>query len=448
MLTEAYADTSVADLVHKRFLPVWVDAEQRPDISERYSFGGWPTTAFLAPDGRLLGGEMYASAERLLELLPQVADAFNRQRASFRKENYSVRQSRPFSLGKGPDASHAKWVREQLLERFDTDHGGFGNGAKRIQIDALELASQYVRAGDRAFVPVVERTRRAIAFGGLLDKTDGGVFRYCAGRDWSDPSTEKLLTINAAALRVFLEEDTYWPQAVNVLQFVRQTFVDNDDGNAGFFSSQQADNTYYSTNPAGERRGIPPQVDSTVYADGTSRMARAYVRAARVLNDESLLAFAVNAVEHVVIETYERGGGIAHETSQRSSMRGLLTDQVCASSVLLDLYQETEREVYLDMAQELMHFALRRLWDTVRGGFRDRVHNDDDLGLLREPIYPFHANCEAARVLARLARFSDRSVFRGRAELVLSSQNEVVRVYGVDGAAYVLALNELQSSVC
>ncbi len=37
----------VAALVNERFVPVRVDADRRPDISERYSLGGWPTTAFL-----------------------------------------------------------------------------------------------------------------------------------------------------------------------------------------------------------------------------------------------------------------------------------------------------------------------------------------------------------------------------------------------------------------
>ena len=37
----------VASIVDERFVPIRVDADRRPDISERYSLGGWPTTAFL-----------------------------------------------------------------------------------------------------------------------------------------------------------------------------------------------------------------------------------------------------------------------------------------------------------------------------------------------------------------------------------------------------------------
>jgi len=33
---------------------VRVDNDRRPDINERYNMGGWPTTAFLTPDGDVL----------------------------------------------------------------------------------------------------------------------------------------------------------------------------------------------------------------------------------------------------------------------------------------------------------------------------------------------------------------------------------------------------------
>ena len=45
----SYADPEIAAFINDRFVPVRVDADDRPDISERYSLGGWPTTAFLTP---------------------------------------------------------------------------------------------------------------------------------------------------------------------------------------------------------------------------------------------------------------------------------------------------------------------------------------------------------------------------------------------------------------
>ena len=72
----------------------------------------------------------------------------------------------------------------------------------------------------------------------------------------------------------------------------------------------------------------PPAIDRAVYADGTALMVRAWARAATVLDDDTLLADAVDALEHVVAGTYERGGGIAHGAG---TVRGLLVDHVAAS---------------------------------------------------------------------------------------------------------------------
>src|SRR5688500_20400819 len=74
----SYADPFVATLINERFVPIRVDADQRPDISERYSLGGWPTTVFLTPDGEILGGGTYVRAERMPSVLDQVAAVFGR----------------------------------------------------------------------------------------------------------------------------------------------------------------------------------------------------------------------------------------------------------------------------------------------------------------------------------------------------------------------------------
>src|SRR5215475_15993566 len=71
-----YADAAVAALIGARFVPVRVDTDRRPDINERYNLGGWPTTAFLTPDGDLMTGGTFVTAERMPEVLTRVADAF------------------------------------------------------------------------------------------------------------------------------------------------------------------------------------------------------------------------------------------------------------------------------------------------------------------------------------------------------------------------------------
>ena len=76
----SFADPDVVARVGLRYVAIRVDADRRPDISERYSLGGWPTTAFLTPDGGVLGGGTYVDHHRLAETLER---AEGRSCASF-----------------------------------------------------------------------------------------------------------------------------------------------------------------------------------------------------------------------------------------------------------------------------------------------------------------------------------------------------------------------------
>ena len=447
MLRGAYADTGVADLLDDRFVPIRVDADERPDVADRYGLGAWPTTAFLTPDGRILGGETYATTERMRDLLPRVADAFEQQRDAISERGVARAAQPAVPVAAAPDPEVDAWLGDHLLAQFDEEHGGFGDGVKRIHGAALELAWRRAGDGDEAFGAVFERTLRAMARGGLYDELDGGVFRYCARRDWTAPATEKLLAVNADALRLFLlpDDDCCLDRAIGVVGYVRRTLADPAPDHPGFFASQRGDPDYYRPRAETDAPAAgPPPVDRAVYADGTALMARAFAAASETLRDSSLLEFAVDAMEHVVAGTYERGGGIAHRAGSRTGVRGLLSDQVRAAAALLDLHALTDREVYLDMAQELMHFAIQHLWDpSGGGGFLDRVHGPEDIGLLREPLQPFAVNCEAARVLLKLATITADPAFRDRAAATLAAQTAAARAHGVDAAPYALAVRDL-----
>lgn len=450
MEQEVYADPWVSDFINSKFVPIWVDADQRPDISERYYLGGWPTTAFLTSDGRILGGETFATAERLFDLLPRVFNAYTVQRKSIDAQPAPIETSANVFLGNGLDVEVDTWLANHLLEQFDKDHAGFGVGAKRVHGGAIEFSALRVREGDLSFSPILERTLRAIALGGLYDDVNGGVFHYCGKRDWTEPSTEKLLGVNATVLSLFLDcrEDVYLERASDLINYVRNTFVKRIDNHSGFFSSQQADAFYYQSQTEDYSEvSRPPPVDQTVYSDRASLMAKAYVRAATVFSDSSLLEFAVDVVEHVVANTYERGGGVGHQADSKSGARGFLVDQIFTSAALLDLYAVTDRDVYLDMAQEVMHFSIHKLWDDEGGGgFRDRVHGADDIGLLQDPVRPFMPNCEAARVLSRLSHLTAKAAFRERALATLAAVGPVARTHGVDAAFYALALGEVTNA--
>ena len=432
MSRTTYRDENVLALIEKHFVPVWVDADERPDIADRYSLGGWPTTAFLAPDGRLLGGQRFTAPQPMTDLLARVATAFAARgeelMATPPVAAVGPTEGRPATTESLPIGIESSVV-SHLEEAFDEQYGGFGRSAKLIQVDPLVLAADRYRVGDVAMAPILRGTLDAIGWGPIFDDAKGGVFRCCARRDWSEPSSEKLLDVNAAALRAFLEgavaldEPRYRGRAADVIRYVRGSL--SDAAGDAFFASEQA------------------TVDPAIYAAGNACMVSAFLRASEVLGDVSLMDCAIAVLERVAGETYRRADGVAHRVDDPTSVSGLLADQVALAEAFLDAYHATDREVYADLAQELMLFAMRRLWHERAAVFVDRAPAADDIGLLQQTITPFGANCRVAAVLARLARVSEGDEFADRARLVLRTLAPSVHAQSVDGAGYVLALREL-----
>ena len=120
----SYTDPDIVALINERFVPVRVDADDRPDISERYSLGGWPTTAFLTPGGEILAGGTFVPPDRMRDMLVQVADAFSSQpdRAAQVHER-PVAAAEPAAQRSGVDGADLCGVRRGCTEDSATSQG-------------------------------------------------------------------------------------------------------------------------------------------------------------------------------------------------------------------------------------------------------------------------------------------------------------------------------------
>jgi len=67
-----YSHAGIIDLINREYVPIRVDNDVRPDINQRYNMGGWPTTAFLTPQGDILSGATYLPPDQMLGALRQV----------------------------------------------------------------------------------------------------------------------------------------------------------------------------------------------------------------------------------------------------------------------------------------------------------------------------------------------------------------------------------------
>src|SRR5438309_512203 len=72
-----YSDQRVIDLLNRDYVPVRVDNDLRPDINGRYNMGGWPTTAFLTPQGDILSGGTYLPADQTVGALVDIERVYH-----------------------------------------------------------------------------------------------------------------------------------------------------------------------------------------------------------------------------------------------------------------------------------------------------------------------------------------------------------------------------------
>ncbi len=285
---------------------------------------------------------------------------------------------------------------------------------------------------DTSLVELGVRTLDRYGWSAMSDAS-GAFNRACATRDWQQPDTACLLEVQAEMIRLFLDaavaldEPAYADRARAGLGYVRRTLEDRERG--GFLA-----------HGCGDR---------ALFTDANARMIRTAFRAAEVLGDSDWAETAVRTIERLVPAVYAPGAGVAHYLEGVPRIRGLLGDQVHVAAALIDASEATGSTVYLELAEELARSFLRKYTDARTGGLLDRLPTTagaGGIGLLAEPYAPFGLNCEAARVLARLARATGHADLASRAAAVLASQTAGYLDQGALAADYALALLELDDA--
>ena len=439
-----YADPAIATLINERFVPVRVDAEERPDISDRYSLGGWPTTAFLTAGGAVIGGGTYVPSTRMPGALEGVLAAFDARPGA---------RADPPVLHSAPSAARHAAPLDVLIDAIfggaDPEHGGFGTQPKYPLVAPLRLALDlWADTHDAEYERIAVTALDAMGWGGLYDEVDGGFHHYATGRDWLVPHTEKLLDTNAGLIRLYLDAGArvaitrFTERAADALRYVQTWLAEPVDG--GWFGSQQADDEYYAVAaPEVRRTRTPPPVARLQFSDSNAAMASAALHAARIFDDDGLRAFALTSLERVLLNGYRPGAGVAHYMDGQPRVRGLLADHAAMVSANLDAHEATGNVAYEMMAEELASYTIRVMWDGEHGGFFDRADDGDAaVGLLKTRVKPFVLNCDFARTLHRLARASGEASHGDYAAATVLAMAPLALEQGPLAAHYVLAVRE------
>jgi len=384
-----YADPGVVEVIEDQYVPVRVDADARPEINNRYNRGGWPSTAFLTPDGDLMGGGTYIPPAQMKRTLIDYSRFYHDNKEQIRRK---LRETRRKNRAEETDveAIEEGGVDNRLVEQAiaeisshaDFKHGGFGRAPKFPHPEPIALALLwYHTRQDRKMLEFAKVTLDSMAAGGIHDHIGGGFHRYAVDSDWRVPHFEKLLEVNAALLSSYvagyraLGDQAYRRTAQGIMSFMENVL--SAPGGC-FYSSQDADtgegddgsyftwtvNEVKNALPQDEARAVIAFYGMTPAGNMESTPGRNVLH--RAMNCESVarqLGLPTEEVAQVLAQAKKRMAEIRAERKAPKVDEKITTNWNClAARAYFDVYEafgkEDHRRRALSIVDFLMHNAV------------------------------------------------------------------------------------------
>ncbi|MBI2886002.1 MAG: thioredoxin domain-containing protein [Chloroflexi bacterium] len=444
----SYSDDENIRLLNEGYVPIRVDNDRRPDINIRYNMGGWPTTAFLTPEGEVLVGATYLPPEKLREALAQVGDYYARNQAEVRQRAQQLREQRQAAVAAAPQVTEIGNtvtfdVVQAIQARFDATYGGFGTEPKFPMVDSIGLLLDvYRNTRELRLLLTVTTTLDQMRSGGIHDRVEHGFFRYSTTRDWAVPHYEKMLEGNAGLLGNYLDafqvtRDAAYRETVRgIISYLDTALSDPQSG--AFYGSQDADEHYYTLVAAERARTAAPGTDKTLYVNWNALATSQYLRAGWMLSEEGYMERALRALDFLWERCRHPEQGMYHFYDGMPRVTGLLTDQLTMARACLDAFEVSGRRAYRDRALELAEVILRDYQDP-RGGFFDVRDALQPVGKLQHRDKAIGENGEGAALFARLFHHTERTAYRAAADSALRAFADSYQQYGDFAAGYARA---------
>ncbi len=263
MKRESFEDPEVAPLMNDAFISIKVDREERPDIDAVYMMvsqmmtggGGWPLTIIMTPDKKPFFAATYIPKETrfgrmgMLELVPHISELWATRRDEITDDaariTAALRDASEYAPGEDLDPTLERIAFDELTNRFDEEHGGFGSAPKFPPGHTLLFLLRYwKRTGNPRPLQIVEETLGAMRQGGIYDQVGFGFHRYSTDSAWLVPHFEKMLYDQAMLTMAYTE--TYQATgkeeyAATVREIIHYVLRDMTDPQGAFYTAEDAE---------------------------------------------------------------------------------------------------------------------------------------------------------------------------------------------------------------
>jgi uncharacterized protein len=410
-----YRDPVVVGLVGRRYLAVRVDADARPDLSNRYEDYGWPATIVFNSDGsEIVKRRGYLPPNQMASMLQAIIDDPS--------PGPSVVAETPL-IPSGENAlgsARRNELRQILVDGYDSTNRGWGTGQKFLDWDTVEYCMTHPDHADRTLELMARETLSAQL--NLLDPAWGGVYQYSTDGDWQHPHFEKIMQMQAEDLRIYAlayalwHDDTYL-RAANRIQGYLKKFLTSPEG--AFYTSQDADlidgkhgGEYFLLGDKDRRKQGIPRVDKHVYSRENGWAINALTALYAVSGERECLEDAIRAADWICAHRSLSHGGFSHDADDSSGP--YLGDTLSMGRAFLALYACTGDRGWLEKAERAIEFVSANFGAEVgfvtsahQGGLKAQPQLDENIGLARQAnlLWHYTGNAEYKAVAERAVRF-------------------------------------------
>lgn len=414
-----YADPKVARLLAEKFIAVKIDQDSHPALAARYEEWGWPATVVFDADGNELGKwRGYVEPPAFLAALQQaVADP----------TPLAARPTPPPTIAAtiasgGVAATERERMHARYVEAWDAALAGWGDGHKFLHVEPLDYAFLRARGGDQDSARMArELLDRAVA---LIDPAWGGMFQYSEAGSWQKPHYEKIMSIQASALRLYAQAYAQWraPRHLAAARAMQRFLLEHFHGPEGaFYTSQDADargaatllgKDFYALDATARRDAPQPRIDKSLYARENGWAISALAAMYDTTGDGDALYAALKAAAWAQAQRGLPGGGFRHGEAEEGPY---LSDSLAMGQAMLDLYRSTGERRWLAASIEAASFVFDR-FRTPHGSFIAAPPPAGAVGALAQPLEHLDDNVATVRWLNLLWHYTGNKRFRVAAE--------------------------------
>jgi uncharacterized protein YyaL (SSP411 family) len=200
-----------------------------------------------------------------------------------------------------------------------------------------------------------------------------------------------------------------------------------------------------------------PGRDEKVLTDWNGLMIAALAKAHRVFGDANYLQASVKAAEFLIENMLRKDGSLLHRFAKgEKAIEGFLDDYAFLTFGLIELYETTFQNKYLQTAEALTNIMIKKFWDEENGGFFFTAAKSETMMPRMKQIYDGAApsgNSVALLNLQRLSRLTNNSAFEVVAnKLMKAFSNEVqsapeAYAFFLSGVDFVVSPSQLVSIV-